>query len=191
MIITYSQMHCTDKYSQHSSVIWPVWLSGWVFVYKLSGCGFESRCCRRKTAARILLIFSNFWSFFSISYLSNFRINQVNKLKLGTHIDIIAELRPLNFFVWTKTTKRCDFWENVINFQVHLHHEDDVTEKWKVGTVKLIFHDVFKNVVVFDAASWDKAALNNQFSKYQKWTFWKKLSSLPPRTREKNVLQFS
>ena len=27
-IITYSQMHRTDKYSQHSSIIWPVWLNG-------------------------------------------------------------------------------------------------------------------------------------------------------------------
>ena len=26
--------------------IWPVWPNGWVFVYKLSGCGFESRCSR-------------------------------------------------------------------------------------------------------------------------------------------------
>ena len=26
MIRTYSQMHCTDKCSQHSSIIWPVWL---------------------------------------------------------------------------------------------------------------------------------------------------------------------
>ena len=25
MIITYSQMHRTDKYSQHSLIIWPVW----------------------------------------------------------------------------------------------------------------------------------------------------------------------
>ena len=23
----------------------PVWLNGWVFVYELSVCGFESRCC--------------------------------------------------------------------------------------------------------------------------------------------------
>ena len=37
-------MHRTDKYSQHSSVIWPVWLNGWVFVYELSGCGFGSSC---------------------------------------------------------------------------------------------------------------------------------------------------
>ena len=27
------------------SIIWPVWLNGWVFVYELSGCGFESHCC--------------------------------------------------------------------------------------------------------------------------------------------------
>ena len=44
MTRTYSQMHCRDKYSQHSSIIWPVWLDGWVFVYELSGCGFESYC---------------------------------------------------------------------------------------------------------------------------------------------------
>ena len=27
MIITYSQMHRTNKCSQHSSIIWPVWLN--------------------------------------------------------------------------------------------------------------------------------------------------------------------
>ena len=27
MTRTYSQMHRTDKYSEHSSIIWPVWLS--------------------------------------------------------------------------------------------------------------------------------------------------------------------
>ena len=40
-----SYMHRTDKYSQHRSIIWLVWLKGWVFIYKLSGCGFESCCC--------------------------------------------------------------------------------------------------------------------------------------------------
>ena len=45
MIVTYSQMHHTDKYSQHSPIIWPIWLNAWVFNYKLSGCGFESCCC--------------------------------------------------------------------------------------------------------------------------------------------------
>ena len=38
-------MHSTDKYSQPSSIILPAWLNGWVFVYELSGCGFESFFC--------------------------------------------------------------------------------------------------------------------------------------------------
>ena len=44
MIRIYSQMHRTDKYLQHSSIVWLVWRNGWVFVYKLSGGGFEPRC---------------------------------------------------------------------------------------------------------------------------------------------------
>ena len=44
MITTYPEMHHTDRCSQHSSIIWPVWLNGWVVVYELSGWGFES-CC--------------------------------------------------------------------------------------------------------------------------------------------------
>ena len=37
-------MHRTDKYQQNSSIIWLVWLNSWVFVYRLSSCGFQSRC---------------------------------------------------------------------------------------------------------------------------------------------------
>ena len=44
MIRTCSQLHRTNKYSEHSSIIWSVWPYGWVFVYKLSGSGFESSC---------------------------------------------------------------------------------------------------------------------------------------------------
>ena len=43
-----TDMHRTDKYSKHSSIIWSVWLNGWVFVYERSGCGFESRCSHSK-----------------------------------------------------------------------------------------------------------------------------------------------
>ena len=35
-------MHHTDKHSQHSSIILPVWLNGRVFIYELSACGFGS-----------------------------------------------------------------------------------------------------------------------------------------------------
>ena len=44
LISTYSKQHLTDKYSQHSSVIRSVGLNGWVLIFELSGCGFESRC---------------------------------------------------------------------------------------------------------------------------------------------------
>ena len=37
-------MHRRDKFSQHSSIIWSVWLNVWVFVYELCSCGFESHC---------------------------------------------------------------------------------------------------------------------------------------------------
>ena len=45
MVITYSQMYRTVKFSQHSSTMWPVYLNGWVFVYEPSGHEFESRYC--------------------------------------------------------------------------------------------------------------------------------------------------
>ena len=41
MIRTHSQVHRTDKYSQRSSILWPVWRNSWVFVYELSVCGLE------------------------------------------------------------------------------------------------------------------------------------------------------
>ena len=44
MIRTCSQMDRTDRYSEHSSIIWPVWLNSSVFVYELSGCRFKPRC---------------------------------------------------------------------------------------------------------------------------------------------------
>ena len=37
-------MHLTAKYSQQCQIILQVWLNGSVFIYKLSGCGFESSC---------------------------------------------------------------------------------------------------------------------------------------------------
>ena len=56
MIRTYSQMHRTDMYSQHSSIIWSVWLNGWVFVSELSGCGFESHCSHLNNIYNDLII---------------------------------------------------------------------------------------------------------------------------------------
>ena len=62
-------MHRTDIYPQHGSIIWTVWLNGWVLVYELSGCGFESSC----------------------SHLSN---SQFNKLKSEIKNDTEVTLNP-------------------------------------------------------------------------------------------------
>ena len=52
-------MNRTDKYSQHSKIIWPAWLNGSVFVYELSGFGFDSRCCYQISAYTDKFIFAN------------------------------------------------------------------------------------------------------------------------------------
>ena len=56
MITTYSETHHKDKYLQHSSIIWPVWLNCWVLLYELSGCGFKSHCCHKHLFLSILNI---------------------------------------------------------------------------------------------------------------------------------------
>ena len=41
---TYNQIDRTDMNSEHSSIICPVCINGSLFVYKISGSGFESSC---------------------------------------------------------------------------------------------------------------------------------------------------
>ena len=43
---------------------WPVWLNGWVFVYELSDCGFESRWCH---LIAVLLLLSELLHFSRLS----------------------------------------------------------------------------------------------------------------------------
>ena len=88
-IRTYSQMHHTDKYSWHSSIIWPVWSNGWVFDYELSGCGcgFKSHC----------------------SHLYNFMIKIIYNKQLGHFIGGVIKhfggVIEISFLCWY-----CKFW---------------------------------------------------------------------------------
>ena len=43
-IRTHSQIHRTDKYSEHSSIIWSILPTGWLFIHELKGSGFEASC---------------------------------------------------------------------------------------------------------------------------------------------------
>ena len=82
MIRTYSQMHGTDKYSQHNSMIWSVWLNGRVFVYELSGCGSSPvgiirdycNCYKRK---------KNFAEQIFFFKVQKFLMKQIKYFKLG------------------------------------------------------------------------------------------------------------
>ena len=40
-----SSLNDSNEIRTHNHLVRPVWLNGRVFFYKLSGCGFESRCC--------------------------------------------------------------------------------------------------------------------------------------------------
>ena len=42
MIKIYSQMQRADRYSQHSSINWPLWVNSRVFVYKVGHCELET-----------------------------------------------------------------------------------------------------------------------------------------------------
>ena len=55
MIRTYKEMHRTNKYSQLSSITWSFRPNGWVFVYKLKSCGFESSSSHLKFRYRACL----------------------------------------------------------------------------------------------------------------------------------------
>ena len=63
-----------------------------------------------------------------------------------------------------------DIWESFPVFKSNSRPENDITEKLKVKTVGLIFHEVSKNVIVFDAAHWESAAFANLFPKISKST---------------------
>ena len=40
--------HTDFRVSLHSLMKWWVWLIGWMFIYKISGCAFKSRCIHLK-----------------------------------------------------------------------------------------------------------------------------------------------
>ena len=105
VIITYSQMLSTDKYSQHSSIIWHVWLNGWVFVFELSGCRFESRCCQLKLHTWFLQIYlerastSSFSQEFCRMFQSSFYQNNHELLPISRGNGLKQQVRKKAKFI--------------------------------------------------------------------------------------------
>ena len=118
MIRIYMQMQRSDKYSQHSSIIWPVWINGWVFVYELSGCGFESSCinhhylhiCHHDVT---LLLFCFISTRFLVrnTYVKNFRACGIGYMRNFIKIrdPIIFGPKCQNRGIWTQIFK--DKWQ--------------------------------------------------------------------------------
>ena len=97
MIRTQSQMHHTNKCWQHSSVIWPIWLNGWVFVYELSGCGSGSNCSHLNLRYRTCFEQGVSWHSGNYSvyiYIFNFTSQIERHLVSG-----FKSLTVLNFFI--------------------------------------------------------------------------------------------
>ena len=103
MTRTYSQMHRTDKYSQHSSIIWPVWLNGWVFVYELSGSGFESSCCHLNFRFRACFEQGVHW------HLSNYRVWIHSKTRTWRDKNIQSKNIIFKNFSYLETTSLITF----------------------------------------------------------------------------------
>ena len=104
------------------------------------------------------------------------------------YIELVRSL--LHHFYGHKTLEKLDLWDTFPIFKIYSSPENDVTRKWKVWTAGLIFHEVFKNEVIFDAASSESPAATNVFSKYLKGTFWKQIFFPAPGTGENNHLSY-
>ena len=87
IIRTYGQIHSTDTFSQHKSIIWPFWLNGWVFVYELGGCGLMSH-----------------WSYLNSRYRASFG---KKFLEIQTTIQCGFTLKDLRDLIETYSLMHC------------------------------------------------------------------------------------
>ena len=126
-------MHHTDTYSEHSSIIWPVCLNGLVFVYELSGSGFEPSCSHLNF--RFCACFDQgvpwhsgnhrVWihSEMHMWHDKNIQSNAPYRLVLRTQLNYLASLAKwLSVRLWTKW-----FW-----IRVQLHSINELRTKLKV-----------------------------------------------------------
>ena len=116
-IITHTQMFRTDKYSQHSSIIWPIWLNGWMFVYELNACGFESRYCH--------LNFGLFLTIHHYTYIFN------EKLHFNCHIAPVSSKEFLDI----QATIVCRFTLKRVSDTIITYSQMHCTDKYNSSII--------------------------------------------------------
>ena len=96
-------MNRADNYSQHSWIIWPVWPNGWVFVYELSGSGFESFCCHLTTNDLLFLLKTQKKTTTTLKHMTGGNTpNLVLRGMLGHFLKIQPLKKILEFQDWKK-----------------------------------------------------------------------------------------
>ena len=112
MIRTHSQMHHINKYQQYRSVIWVVWLNGWLFIDKLSSRGFESRCSHLPSVCLSVFLFVSFSIFFRKDCFQNFLSFLCEVRVTWSHLKIDFYNFWKKFFkksFYAKRDPKCDF----------------------------------------------------------------------------------
>ena len=124
MARTFSQMHHTDNYSQHSSINWLSWPNGWVLVYELIDCGFESLSCHLNFRYRVYFenIQSNIEGGFTLKFvyeMTRTYIQMHETDKYSQHSTIIRTCFEQGF-PWHSGKYRVDsLWNAYMTWQEH------------------------------------------------------------------------
>ena len=117
-------MHRTNKYTQQSSINWPVWLNGWVFIHKLSGVGSNPVALFISLLNSIRLdsygssfplsLFTSTSNFFLFMFFANFLDTWGVSDVAGVIVDI-GEDNWLARFIYKHTTHVCSFGVHCLN----------------------------------------------------------------------------
>ena len=102
IIRTYRQMHRTDKYSQLSSIICSVLPNCSVFLYELSGCGFESPCSHLNFRYRACFELRVLWRSckYRVWIYPETRTHMMKTYRQMEHRDKYSQLSSIIWSVW-------------------------------------------------------------------------------------------
>ena len=114
----------TDKYSQRNE--WPIWENGWVFVYELSDCSLEYRCC-------------HIWCLNAFAKLQNARGASPQPLLMENYplIYMCWLYQSTEWFVISLFQVVCQAWNSVVTREVPLEKKVD-TKYMQVNVIRNI-----------------------------------------------------
>ena len=141
-------MNRKDKYSQFNSIIWSFWQNGWVFIDKLSGCGFASHCTHINIRYRDF--FENGVPWYSDKNglwftLKGVRENrrthsQINHKDMYTQFNSIISSVWLNCWVFVNELSGCGFETRYIHLNFRYRACFEFGPPWHSGKYRVWIH---------------------------------------------------